>query len=280
MLTIADCLKRAAELSCVSDSPRLDLEVLLAAALGRSRAYLYTWPEKILTVAQARWFEEGLSSRRSGQPIAYILGEKEFWSLPLKVNDFALIPRPETELLVERALQLLPAAAQQVVDLGTGSGAIALALASERPQWQVMAIDKYPAVVALAEENRRRLQLHNTVVRQGEWLAGLEAQQQFHLVVSNPPYIDPTDPHLGRGDVRFEPRAALIAENGGLADIQQIARQALPRLFPGGWLLLEHGWEQGGAVRDLFRALGYADVSSDTDLAGMERVTRGRKKSH
>ncbi|TQV84791.1 peptide chain release factor N(5)-glutamine methyltransferase [Exilibacterium tricleocarpae] len=276
MATIGDCLQRAAELAAVSESPRLDVEVLLARVLERDRAYLYTWPERELDGTQRALFAAYIEQRLAGTPIAYILGEKEFWSLSLQVNDATLIPRPETECLVERALQLLPPTPCRVIDLGTGSGAIALALAGERPQWQVFAVDASTAAVALAEQNRCRLGLDNVTVQRGNWLAAFDAVARLDMVVSNPPYIDAADPHLQRGDVRFEPRSALVAAAGGLAAIDTIAQQACGRLEPGGWLLVEHGYRQGAAVRALLRRCGFVQTATHTDMAGCERMTEGR----
>ncbi len=275
MATIAECLLRAAQLAGVSDSPRLDLEVLLAAALGRDRTYLYTWPQRPLSDAQQALFDMHLARRREGCPIAYITGEKEFWSLSLKVDSHTLIPRPETELLVERALQLLPPGAHAVADLGTGSGAIALALASERPRWQLLALDKSAAALALAESNRRRLGRENVTVLRGDWLAGVGAAS-LDMAVANPPYIDAGGPHLRRGDVRFEPRSALVAAACGLGDIICIAGQARTCLKSGGWLLLEHGFEQGARVREILRRQGFAQIQTQADMAGLDRITEGR----
>lgn len=276
MPTIAECLTRAESLTAISDSARLDTEILLAHALNQSRTYLYTWPEKVLTDTQQAAFEACFARRQQGEPVAHITGEREFWSLTLKVNNSTLIPRPETELLVEKALALLPETPQRVVDLGTGTGAIALALASERPGWQILALDKYPEAVALAEDNRQLCGLDNVRVLQSDWFSALP-EQFFDLVVSNPPYVDPVDPHLQQGDVRFEPLTALVAEDKGLADIAIIADQALPRLECGGWLMLEHGFDQGQPVCDILSQRGFAHVRTYTDLAGMARVSVGQK---
>ena len=276
MPTLGDCLQRAAALAGASDSPRLDTEVLLARAVGRDRTYLYTWPEKQLSDAQWALFNAWFEQRLAGTPLAYIVGEKEFWSLSLKVNNATLIPRPETEHLVERALQLLPATPRRVADLGTGTGAIALALASERPQWRIFALDKEPVAVELAEQNRRRLGFDNVTVGRSDWLAQFDEAEALDMVVSNPPYIDAGDPHLQRGDVRFEPRTALVAAAGGLAAIEKIAQQASLRLRPGGWLLVEHGFQQGARVRQRFGEQGFIETATHRDMAGLERLTEGR----
>jgi release factor glutamine methyltransferase len=277
MATLGDLLARAAELAVVSTTPRLDLELLLCAATGCSRTLFYSRPETELTAAQEQSFAHLFARRASGEPMAYILGEREFWSLTLRVTPATLIPRPETELLVELALERVTAPRARVLDLGTGSGAIALALARERPQWQITGVDRSAAALAVAEANRAALALDNVRFRAGDWLAG--ERERYHLIVANPPYVDPADPHLGQGDVRFEPRTALVAADRGLADLRAIAAAAPDHLLPGGWLLLEHGADQGAAVRALCAA-ALAEVQSWRDLAGHERVSGGRLPEH
>ena len=273
-MTIIASLLRAAELP---DSPtaRLDAELLLAAALGKSRSYLHTWPEKIVSSEAALTFAEYLLRRRAGEPVAYILGQQGFWNLDLEVAPHTLIPRPDTELLVETALDLLPATPAKVLDLGTGSGAIALALASERGAWHVTAVDRVLEAVALAERNRQRLQLENVNVFTSHWFSAL-ADQRFDLIISNPPYIAAGDVHLAEGDVRFEPESALVAGADGLDDIREIIAASVQHLNAGGWLMLEHGYDQASAVRELLLAAGYAQVESRKDLGGHERITLGR----
>lgn len=273
MPSIAELLRQAD----LADSPsaKLDAELLLAAALGKSRSYLRTWPEREVEVACAESFAASLARRRNGEPIAYILGRQGFWSLDLDVASHTLIPRPDTELLVETALELLPATPAQVLDLGTGTGAIALALASERPAWQVIAVDRVSEAVVLAEANRARLQLGNVRVLASHWFAAL-AGQRFALIVSNPPYIAADDPHLSQGDVRFEPSSALVAGVDGLDDIRQIIAEAPAYLQAGGWLLLEHGFDQAQAVRELLAAQGFTQVDSRLDLAGHQRISLGQ----
>jgi release factor glutamine methyltransferase len=274
-LSIAELIQQAQARLWQSESARLDAELLLGKVLGKSRSYLLTWPERGVNAAQQQQFEQFISAREQGQPVAYLLGEREFWSLPLAVDNSTLIPRPDTEHLVEAALALdLPECAQ-VIDLGCGSGAIALALKSERPQWQVLALERDARAVALAQRNAQRLQLDVTVI-QSDWFSALTLQPQFHAVVSNPPYIDAADPHLQQGDVRFEPRSALVAAQQGLADLAQLISQAPHYLRSGGWLLLEHGWQQGQAVRALFQQRGYTQVSSQRDYAKLERITLGQ----
>ncbi|CAI8804948.1 MULTISPECIES: peptide chain release factor N(5)-glutamine methyltransferase [Pseudomonas] len=273
-MTIIASLLRGAELP---DSPtaRLDIELLLAAAIGKSRSYLHTWPERIVSSEAALTFADYLQRRRAGEPVAYILGQQGFWNLDLEVAPHTLIPRPETELLVETALQLLPASAVKLLDLGTGTGAIALALASERPQWQVTAVDRVLEAVALAERNRQRLQLNNVTVRSSHWFDALGGER-YDLIISNPPYIAAADPHLVAGDVRFEPSSALVSGDDGLDDLRSIVSQAPAHLLPGGWLLLEHGYDQAAAVRELLARHDFEQIESRLDLNGHERITLGR----
>ncbi|CAM3032876.1 protein-(glutamine-N5) methyltransferase, release factor-specific [Pseudomonas floridensis] len=273
-MTIIASLLRSAELP---DSPtaRLDAELLLAAALGKPRSFLHTWPERIVSSEAALVFSDYLQRRRAGEPVAYILGQQGFWKLDLEVAPHTLIPRPETEMLVEAALELVPTfAPAQVLDLGTGTGAIGLALASERPQWKVTAVDRVPDAVALAERNRSRLQLDNATVLESHWFSALQGRQ-FDLIISNPPYIAEADPHLSAGDVRFEPSSALTAGPDGLDDLRTIIGQAPAHLSPGGWLLLEHGYDQGPAVRELLIRHGFERIQTRRDLGEHERITFG-----
>ncbi|MHA6494053.1 peptide chain release factor N(5)-glutamine methyltransferase [Pseudomonas borbori] len=258
-----------------SPSPRLDAELLLAHVLGKSRSYLRTWPERDVDAAQQARFVADLARRRTGEPVAYILGRQGFWSLELEVAPHTLIPRPDTELLVETALALLPATPAAVLDLGSGTGAIALALASERGGWQLTGVDRVAEAVALAERNRRRLALNNAVFLESHWFGALQGRR-FQLIVSNPPYIAVDDQHLAQGDVRFEPSSALVAGRDGLDDIRLIIEQAPDYLERGGWLLLEHGFDQAAAVRDLLAARGFGAVESRRDLGGHERISLGR----
>lgn len=274
-MTIIASLLRSAELP---DSPtaRLDAELLLAAALGKPRSFLHTWPERIVSSEAALTFASHLQRRRTGEPVAYILGQQGFWKLDLDVAPHTLIPRPETEMLVEAALELVPAfAPTRVLDLGTGTGAIALALASERPVWQVTAVDRVLEAVALAERNRQRLHLDNARVLSSHWFSSLEGQR-FDLIISNPPYIAAEDPHLAAGDVRFEPSSALVAGSDGLDDLRMIIEQAPNYLNDDGWLLLEHGYDQGAAIRDLLSSHGFEKIQTRRDLGDHERITFGR----
>lgn len=277
-ITIHQALAKAETLVCVSDTPRLDVEVLLAHVLQCNKTHLYTWPEKLLQPSELEVYEQLLDRRVKGEPVAYLLGYKEFWSLELQVNRSTLIPRPETELLVEKALSLIPIAEPyQVIDLGTGTGAIALAIASERPVSQVIGCDMEQKAVALAGLNQEALAIRNVSFIQSDWCSSLT--DAVDIIVSNPPYIDVEDPHLKQGDVRFEPRSALVAEDNGLADIKIISAQVLGILKQNGWLLLEHGFEQGSAVRSILQAAGYQSIETDCDLANLERITYGQKRS-
>lgn len=258
-----------------SDSPRRDAEILLEYVTGKGRTWILAFGETELTDAQRQQLAALLARRRRGEPIAHLIGEREFWSLPLFVSPATLIPRPDTECLVEQALARLPAASCRILDLGTGTGAIALALASERPDCDVTAVDRMPEAVALAQRNATRHAITNVRILQSDWFNAL-AGNRFEMIVSNPPYIDELDPHLSQGDVRFEPLTALVAGDHGMADIKHIIERARAVLMPEGMLLLEHGWQQGTAVRDAFVRAGYHDVETCRDYGDNERVTLGR----
>ncbi len=258
-----------------SGSAQLDAAVLLCHVLDKPRSYLLTWPEKMLSEQQISDFSNLLVRRLSGEPVAYIVGEREFWSLSLKVSPSTLIPRPDTEKLVELALDKLTVGNDGILDLGTGTGAIALALASEQPNRSVIGVDIRVEAQQLATENAQRLNINNTEFRVSSWFDSIQSTELFCVIVSNPPYIDELDPHLNQGDVRFEPTSALVAANSGLADIELITRQARGFLLPGGWLLLEHGYQQGADVRDLLQNFGYQQVSTEQDYGGNDRVTLG-----
>ncbi|WP_024872753.1 peptide chain release factor N(5)-glutamine methyltransferase [Tolumonas lignilytica] len=259
-----------------SDSAALDADCLLCAVLSCTRTYLRTWPEQELTPEQVLQVEQLACRREQGEPVAYILGVREFWSLPLQVSPATLIPRPDTEALVEWALTLLSekGQGQKALDLGTGTGAIALALKSELPALNMWALEREPAALDLARRNAARLGFSVNFLA-SDWFSALK-ERDFQLIVSNPPYIDATDPHLSQGDVRFEPHTALVADEDGLADIRQIIDQAPDYLAPGGWLLLEHGWQQAEAVRNLLLARGFHAVITRQDLGGQDRVSGGQ----
>lgn len=260
-----------------SESAKRDAEILLGFVTECARTFLLAFGETALTDLQMEQLALLLTRREAGEPIAYLVGEREFWSLPLSVSPATLIPRPDTECLVELALTCLPTAPCDILDLGTGTGAIALALASERPDCTVSGIDLQPDAVQLAQHNAKKLAINNVLFKQGSWFQPV-AGQQFALIVSNPPYIDQTDPHLALGDVRFEPASALVAAENGLADLRVIVQQAADFLQPQGWLLLEHGWQQGENVRQLLNKAGFFRVETYSDYGGNERVTRGQKR--
>ncbi|QGT94902.1 peptide chain release factor N(5)-glutamine methyltransferase [Pseudidiomarina andamanensis] len=274
-MTLAEALRWATQQLTNSESAKLDAEVLLAHIVERDRTYLFTWSDRLLEPSEQERFAALIQQRQQGIPIAHLVGQREFWSLPLAVNDSTLIPRPDTEVLVEHALSLPLPVESAVLDLGTGTGAIALALKSSRPKWRVMAVDKMAEAVALAKQNAATLNLA-VDVKQSDWFAAIEAQQKFDLIVSNPPYIDANDPHLELGDVRFEPKSALVAANQGLSDIETIITKATGYLKPRGWLLIEHGWTQGAAVRELMQSAQFNAVTSIRDYANLERVTVGQ----
>lgn len=275
-ITIKQALRMASHAIAGSDTVQLDAELLLAAALGKSRTFLYTWPEQVLSPSERSYFESVLERRVMGEPVAYILGTRDFWTLTLRVNRHVLIPRPETELLVETALALVTTQEACIADLGTGSGAIALAIASERPVWKVVATDMSGDALTVASDNASQLNIVNVEFRQGSWCDALPAEL-FDLIVSNPPYIDAADAHLTQGDLRFEPRSALVAADDGLADIRTLCFQAPKCLKPGGWLLLEHGWTQGPTVAAILESDGLETVRTLKDLNGNDRVTLGCK---
>lgn len=276
-MDIAHTLQHVAErLQALTDSPRLDAELLLCRVLGRPRSYLYTWPERRLSESERLALEALAERRLGGEPIAHILGTREFWSLELAVSADTLIPRPETELLVEAALARIPEQAEwHIADLGTGSGAIALAIAGERPACRICAVERAEGALAVARENTRRLGLENVEMLQGDWFLPL-AGRRFEMILSNPPYIPEADPHLTTGDLRFEPRSALASGPDGLADIRRLITEAPAHLQPPGWLLLEHGYDQGEAVMALLADAGYVEVADLADLQGHGRVAVGR----
>lgn len=268
-------LKAAVARLTQSDSARRDAEILLGFVTDRARTFLMAFGETLLTQQQQEQLERLLVRRERGEPVAYLIGEREFWSLPLSVSPATLIPRPDTECLVELALERLPSSACNILDLGTGTGAIALALASERPDCTVTGVDLQPEAVALAQHNAQKLAIGNAQFLQGSWFAPL-AGQTFALIASNPPYIDVADPHLAQGDVRFEPSSALVAQQHGLADLSAIVQQAPQYLLPQGWLLLEHGWQQGESVRALLQAAGFISIATRRDYGDNDRVTFGQ----
>ncbi|MGK0673686.1 MAG: peptide chain release factor N(5)-glutamine methyltransferase [Halothiobacillaceae bacterium] len=274
-MLIGQALHWAVERLKDGDSPRADAEILLAHVLHRPRSYLLAWPERGLLPGQWTAFQALVERRARGEPVAYLTGSREFFGLDLAVSNAVLIPRPETELLVEAVLERMPAGPCAVADLGTGSGAIALAIAKMRPNAWVVAVDASPQALAVARVNVERLGLWNVELRAGEWCQGL-ADGRFDMIVSNPPYIREDDPHLAQGDVRFEPIMALASGADGLDAIRAILACAPVHLSPGGWLLFEHGFDQADAVAELMRKAGFVDVESLRDMLGHGRVTLGR----
>lgn len=258
-----------------SDSPRLDVECLLMHVLSCDQSYLRTWPEKLLTENQQKLFNELFERRVLGEPIAHICGKRAFWTLNLNVSQHTLIPRPDTELLVEKILELSLTSNAAILDLGTGTGAIALALASERSNWKVLATDLIPDAVLLARQNAADHHLANVEIIHSDWFQQIP-EQLFDLIVSNPPYIDPDDKHLKQGDVRFEPLTALISENHGLADIEHILREAKSYLKDGAFLVFEHGYDQKDSVATLALQYGYSDIECYKDYGAQDRMTMMR----
>lgn len=277
-MTITEALHQATRrLAALHDTARLDAEALLAFTLERNRSYLHTWPDRQLQPGQQAQFNTLIERRAAGEPVAYLTGHREFWSMELEVTPATLIPRPETELLVELVLQRIPAdATWRIADLGTGSGAIALAIGRERAACRIIATDRSAAALAVAHRNAVTLGIHNVEFREGNWLEPLK-EEVFDLIVSNPPYVASTDTRLNTSEIRFEPLTALASGPDGLDDIRLIADQARQHLAPGGWLLLEHGFDQGAGVMQLLLNLGYRQVQGHQDVAGIDRVTCGLK---
>lgn len=258
------------------DGARIDAEILLGFVMHYTRSHLHTWPQRLLDETQEQLYGALIERRAAGEPVAYLTGQREFWSMMLDVTPDTLIPRPETELLVELTLQHIPTdSAWRIADLGTGSGAIALAIARERPSCHVIATDRSAAALAVARRNATTLGITNIEFRAGDWCMPLEGETR-HVIISNPPYVSTRDPRLTHTDIRFEPLGALASGIDGLGDIRRITEAARHHLIAGGWLLLEHGYDQGAAVMQILRNHGYHDVSNAQDLAGLDRVTSGR----
>lgn len=274
-ILIQDTARLTAALALDPSGARIEVQCLLQHVLSAPRSWLLAHPEQVLDETQATTYHALLQRRLHGVPVAYLLGEREFFGLMLKVTPDVLIPRPETELLVELALQHIPqCGALRVLDLGAGSGAIALSIAHARPAAQVLACDASSAALEVARENAQLLGIANATFVQSDWFAALDAQR-FDLIVSNPPYIAAGDPHLQYGDVRFEPASALASGDDGLHDIRRIISQASAYLERNGWVLLEHGYDQAVRVRELLQQNGFGEIFSACDLAGIERVSGG-----
>jgi len=278
--TIDQIIRQATQqLAVSSPSPRLDAEILVMYATGLTRTALITRAQELLSPESEVRLHELFARRERGEPVAYLTGKREFWSLDLSVTPDVLIPRPETELLVEQALIRIPEKTEwTIADLGTGSGAVALAIAKERPRCHIIATDYFDAALAVARGNAQRLNIGNIEFLHGSWLAALPGTT-LDMIVSNPPYVREGDPHLKQGDVCFEPEVALVAGMDGLDAIRRIATDAVSCLRPGGWLLLEHGYDQAQTVRCQLETHGYDMVASCRDPAGHERITLGRLKA-
>ena len=274
MSTVSEALDWATEQLRESDDARLDSQVLLAYALNVSRTWLFTWPDKALDGATLTAFNALIEERKSGTPIAYITGYRDFWSLRLKVTPDTLIPRADTELLVETALTLKNVEKPcDVIDLGTGTGAIALSLANECPSWRITATDINPETLAVAKENAQNLEL-TVSFKESAWFDVIN--DRFDLIISNPPYIESDDPHLQQGDLRFEPAGALASGKDGLDDIRLLVQHALKHLKKDGYLLLEHGYQQAEVIRSLMAKAGYIDIETHQDIEDRDRVTLGK----
>jgi len=258
-----------------SPSARFDAEILMAHVLESKRSFLYANPELELPYNRSEAFKKLVRQRAAGRPVAYLTESAEFWSLPLRITPAVLIPRPDTECLVEAALSKIPPEADwRIADLGTGSGAIALAIASERPKCEVHATDISPACIDVARDNAIRLGLTHIHLHCGSWHEPLTGK--FHVIVSNPPYVDADDPHLAQGDLRFEPPQALTPGADGMSAIRVLVQHAGSCLVKGGWLMFEHGWQQAPATRDAMKAAGFAHLDTFRDLQGHERVSVGQ----
>lgn len=275
--TLGDAIRAAVRMFDKEDARR-DAEILIAHALGMTRAGLFAHADHLLSEEEAARCSRLVEARQRGEPVAYLMGEREFWSLKLSVTPDVLIPRHETELLVELGIDFLPAALDglKVLDLGTGSGALALAIAKERPRVEVWGLDASRAALQVAESNAARLGIGNVHFLHSDWFAALPESARFNVIVSNPPYVAEDDDHLQHGDLRFEPRMALTPGPDGLAAIRQIVRAAPEYLLPGGWLLFEHGHEQGDAVRELLAIEGFVDLGTERDDEDRDRVSLGR----
>lgn len=271
MIAIYAAMNEAVESLCHSQTPRLDTEILLSHTLGVNRTFLYTYPENMLTSEEWCAFQQLVSQRTTGIPVAYLTGHKEFWSLPLQVNEHTLIPRPETELLVEKTLSLLAARpSATILELGTGSGAIALALAKERPFWNIVACDIHQQTLNIAAANQEALGLANVQFYQSDWFSAI-GTQYFDAIVANPPYLAEDDPHL-QEDIRFEPSRALVSGKNGLQALNHIIQHARSYLNHQGILLVEHGATQKDAVMNQLKQCGYASIHCWQDWQNHDRV--------
>lgn len=278
MTTVKQALELSKSLQRASDSWKLDGELLLAHVLGKPREYLFTWPDAQIEETNLKSFESLLSRRSQGEPVAYLTGSQAFWDFELVVNPSVLIPRPETELLVEKAIELsdeLEFEQVAIADLGTGSGAIAIALAKHNAAWQITAVDKSADALAVAKNNGDRLSASNISFFLSSWCSAL-SESSFDIIAANPPYVEAGDAHLSEGSLPFEPMMALVAEGQGLADIQHIIDESKRCLKAGGWLIIEHGFDQSSAVTQLMGVAGYKKIGINADLAGIDRIAFGQ----
>lgn len=271
MTRVADILKS-------KNLPTLEVEILLAEALQSERTQIRAYPDRELTAEEELNFKELLERRYEGEPIAYILGHKEFWSMDFIITPSVLIPRPDSELLVELVLEELTENSKDyILELGTGSGAIALAIASERKKLQIIATDESKDALEIAKENAKKFKIKNVSFVQGDWFEAFKSEHKFNLILSNPPYVAYNDPHLMTGDLRYEPHNALVAGRDGMSDIHKIVSSAANYLTPNGWLYIEHGYDQEHLVQDEFVMHGYKEIQCHRDLSGVPRVTVGQK---
>lgn len=278
MTSLKNILIKAAHQLAKSQIPKLDAEILLSFTLNIPRSYLYAHPEETINSKKIVIFEDLLKRRLQGEPIAYITGHQEFWSMDLLVSSDVLIPRPETEILIETAIALFSSEEHcHVLDLGSGSGAIALAIAKERTCWDVMGVDRSEKAVVIAKNNQQRLQIFNVDFLKSDWFAAISEERLFNLIVSNPPYIPQNDPHLKQGDVRFEPKESLISGVDGLDAVRFIAANAARYLKSSGYLIFEHGYDQKASVKSILQQNHFVSIQSKKDLAGKDRVTLGKK---
>ena len=274
MNTIASVLSSATE-RLGTDTAPIDIQLLLAHVLGCTRTVLYTWPEREVAESALREFKTLVDKRIQGVPIAYLLNHREFFGLDFYVDESVLIPRPETEFMVEAVLQLDLPTEVRLLDLGLGSGAIALTLGSLRPQWCIFGAEVSEPALRVAKRNAERLLDRAVDFRLSNWFTAFEGER-FDVIVSNPPYVEPDSAYLNEGDVRFEPLQALTADNQGTADLMRIANQSRAFLSEAGWLFMEHGWEQGLDVRDMFEQAGFQNIKTIKDLQGHDRITCGQ----
>ena len=277
-MNIQQALQYAVQnISNTSPSANLDAQILLSHILNCNSAHLIAWPEKELNLQQLKSFQKLIKQRQQGSPVAHLTGQREFWSLNFKVNNTTLIPRPETETLIEFILDKFGEKnGLTVLDMGTGTGAIAITLANEKPDWIITATDISAAAIALAKENSTMLNTESIALLQSDWFTNIP-QQTFDIIVSNPPYISTDDPHLTKGDVRFEPESALTSGKTGMDDIEHLCSQAKNYLAKDGWLIIEHGYNQKAVVADCFTRNEYKNISQQNDLAGHCRMTAGSK---